>query len=236
MGFQFDSLDRLASSSDLVFYAYSPPAGADLEKLLSFLIPALIASIQTNEFLNESLAVLITHLHAWQTTRPRNSLPHDITIPLFSLLPSVASAHPDPSARHQTFRVLSLLLSVADPWLRFQHLLEYTRESEYPQMRVASVGLVKDTLVKSLSIPSTKDDPFCSPLFLRSFGPVLFRSDLLSEALTLDEFQETTEPGRLVECLSLYYILLQRDQQNVVRGFVLSATFLLLPLTDWYSR
>ncbi len=103
-------------------------------------------------------------------------------------------------------------------------------------MRVASVGLVKDTLVKSLSNPNRKDDPFCSPLFLRSFGPVLFCSDLLSEALTLDEFQETTEPGRLVECLSLYYILLQRDEQNVVRGSILADTSILLPSTDWYPR
>lgn len=232
MGFQFESLDRLASTSDLIFYAYSPAAGIDLEKLLSFIIPALIASVQTNEFLNESLAILITYLHAWQTTNPTASLPHDITIPLCGLLPSVASAHPDPSVRHQTFRVLSLLLSVADPWLRFHHLVEYTRDSEYPQMRVAAVGLVKDTLIKSLSSPDAKDDPFCSPLFLRSFGPVLFRpdpQDLLSETLTLDEFQETPEPGRLVECLSLYYVVIQRDTQNVVCGLVLSSTFILLP-------
>ncbi|KJA26965.1 hypothetical protein HYPSUDRAFT_63726 [Hypholoma sublateritium FD-334 SS-4] len=217
LGFQFVSLDRLASPSDLIFYAYSPPAPIDLEKLLAFIIPALIASIQTNEFLNESLAVLITYLHAWQTTKPTASLPHDITIPLCGLLPSIASAHLDPSVRHQTFRVLSLLLSVADPWLRFQNLVEYTRDSEYPQMRVAAVGLVKDTLIKSLSSPNAKDDPFCSLLFLRSFGPILFRPDphdLLSETLTLDQFQETLEPGRLVECLSLYYVLIQRDASN----------------------
>ncbi|KAF8189305.1 hypothetical protein BJ912DRAFT_967076 [Pholiota molesta] len=218
LAFPFDDFNRQASAVHLVFYAYHPAAHINLDQLLSFLLPSFISSIQTNTFLDESLAVLIRSLHAWQTSRPVTNLPHDITLPLCGLLPSLASAHPDPAIRHQTFRVLSLLLSTSEPRLKFQHLVEYTRDSEFPQMRVAAVGLLKEALLQSLSTPRRKDDPFCSPLFLRSFGPILFRldpPDLFAGALSLKDFQEMAEPGRLVECLSLYYVLLRRDQENL---------------------
>jgi hypothetical protein len=123
------------------------------------------------------------------------SLSHEITLPLCDILPSVASTHPDPLIRHQTFRVLSLLLASGNPQLRFQHLVEYTRDSEYPQMRVASVGLVKEALLQALSRPEARDNVFLSPLFLRTFGPILFRPDppdLFSSALTFKEFQENS--------------------------------------------
>jgi len=148
------------------------------------------------------------------------SLSHEIMLPLCDILPSVASTHPDPLIRHQTFRVLSLLLASGNPQLRFQHLVEYTRDSEYPQMRVASVGLVKEALLQALSRPEARDNVFLSPLFLRTFGPILFRPDppdLFSSALTFKEFQETNEPRRLVECLSLYYVLLLRDERNLTK-------------------
>ncbi|KAF9482730.1 hypothetical protein BDN70DRAFT_892362 [Pholiota conissans] len=207
-----------SSASHLVFYAYRPPEQIDIGRLLSFILPILISSVQTNTFLDESLAILIRSLHKWSTGKSPASLPHEITLPLCGILPSLASAHPDPAIRHQVFRVLSLLLSTSEPQLRFQHLIEYTRDSEFPQMRVAAVGLVKEALLQSLSNSVGKGDPFRGPLFLRSFGPILFRPnppDLFSDALSLSEFQETPEPGRLVECLSLYYIVLQRDQENV---------------------
>ena len=86
-------------------------------------------------------------------------------------------------------------------------------------MRVASVGLVKEALLQAFTRPDAKDNVFLSPLFLRTFGPILFRPDppdLLSSALALKDFQETHEPARLVECLSLYYVLVQRDELNLV--------------------
>ena len=179
----------------------------------------VISSIQSNAFLDETLAVLIRNLHAIRTNDSTTSLSHEITLPLCGILPSVASAHPDPIVRYQTFRVLSLLLASGNPQLRFQHLVEYTRDSEYPQMRVASVGLVKEALLQAFTRPDGKDNVFLSPLFLRTFGPILFRPDppdLLSSALALKDFQETHEPARLVECLSLYYVLVQRDERNLV--------------------
>ena len=88
-------------------------------------------------------------------------------------------------------------------------------------MRVASVGLVEESLFEALSLPPSADPEniLLTPLFLRSFGTILFRpnpTDLFMSAnLTLSEFQESHEPQRLVEFLSLYYVHL-RDKSNSV--------------------
>ncbi|KDR72651.1 hypothetical protein GALMADRAFT_252818 [Galerina marginata CBS 339.88] len=206
------------SAGDLVFWAHKSSTQQDPEKLISFLLPALISSFQTNTFLDESLAVLLRGLHTRLTgnTGTTDDLPHDITVPLYGFLPSVASAHPDPPIRFQAFRILSLLLASGSQQLRFHHLVELTRDSEFPQMRVASVGLVKEALLQALS--EGKENIFLGPLFLRTFGPILFRPDppdIFSSALALKDFEETHEPARLAECLSLYYFLLQRDEQNL---------------------
>jgi hypothetical protein len=200
--------------------AYRPSLETDPDIFLPFILPVLISSIQTNSFLDESLAVLTRTLHFRQSkTSPPSLSPH-ITVPLCGLLPAVASIHADPLTRHQAFRVLSLLLVASEPQLRFRHLVELTSDSEFPQMRVASVGLVKEALLEALSLPPSAENIFSTSLFLRSFGKILFRpnpSDLFTSAnLTLSEFQDSHEPQRLVECLSLYYVLLLRDKSNLV--------------------
>ena len=85
-------------------------------------------------------------------------------------------------------------------------------------MRVASVGLVKEAIIELLS--STKPNLFASPLFLRVFVPILFMpspQDLFSgsKELLLSTFQE---PQRLVECLALSYVLVQRDHLSSVES------------------
>ena len=212
---------RSCSAIDLLVATHRNWKEEIVDKELSFLLPASVSSIQSNSFLDQALAVLIMSLHARLSRATPKDLPEEIAVPLYSVVPSIASIHPDPSVRHQAFRVLSLLLSSESPRLRFQHLVELTGHSEYPPMRVAAVGLVKDSILRALSDPTKKDDPFLSPLFLRSFGPILFRPDPpdLFDSTTLDitEFQETHEPRRLAEALSLYYVLLQADQKNAVR-------------------
>ena len=201
--------------------AYRPSPNTDPDIFLPFILPVLISSIQTNTFLDESLAVLMRTLHFRQSKTPPSNLSPHVTVPLCSLLPAVASSHTDPLTRHQAFRVLSVLLAASEPQLRFRHLVELTSDSEFPQMRVASVGLVKEALVEALSLPPSSENIFLTSLFLRSFGTILFRpnpSDLFTSTnLTLSEFQESHEPQRLVECLSLYYVLLLRDKSNLVR-------------------
>jgi len=216
------ALSGTASANHLIASAYRPSSKVEPEKLLQFLIPPLVSSIQSNTFLDESLAVLTRSLHSWQaTSTDKSSLSPDITIPLTSLLSSIASAHPNPATRFQTFRILSLLLASEEPGLRFQHLVELTGHSEFPQMRVAAVGLVKEALLQGFSTTSGKQDNiFLGPLFLRTFGPILFRPEppdlFAGDTLEMKKFQESSEPARLVECLSLYYVLVQRDHDNLV--------------------
>ncbi|KAF9564517.1 hypothetical protein CPC08DRAFT_741429 [Agrocybe pediades] len=198
------------STLDLLFSAYEP-SESNPQGVISRLLSLLTSCIHTSHYLDEALAVLIYCLH-----KHSGYLPDEIILPLCGLIPTVASAHPNPSARHQAFRVLSLLLQRSDAQIRFHQLMELTKNSEYPQMRATAVGLVKEALLESLS-KNQKNDPFLSSLFLRSFGPILFRTnppDLLSSSLSLKDFQESQEPSRLVECLSLFYVLLQRDDKN----------------------
>jgi len=178
---------------------------------------------------DETLALLLRLLCKAQ--RDSQTLSSDVSIPLYSVVPTVASGNIDPLIRHQAFRVLSLLVACSDPQVTFQNLLELCNRSQFPQMRVAAVGLVKEAILKALSKSpeAAKADPFVGSTFMRGFGPVLFRSnapDLLEKPnLTLKEFRETPEPSRLTECLSLYYVILQRDERNRVRNFCLAYIF-----------
>jgi hypothetical protein len=98
-------------------------------------------------------------------------------------------------------------------------------------MRVAAVGLVKESVLTALEgvRPSTagdaghseiKVDVFTSPQLLTQIGRYILRSeppDLLSqkqEMFDVAEFLESSEPVRLTECLGLYYALLARDISN----------------------
>ncbi|KAF5318814.1 hypothetical protein D9619_010746 [Psilocybe cf. subviscida] len=207
------------SATDLFLGAYYPRTDIDPTKWLQFLLPVLLSSIQTNTFLDQSLAVLLRALHVCETTTPRLELPASLTVPLCDVLPVIASVHPDPIVRHQAFRALALLLAAAEPQIRFQQLVELTRDSEYPQMRVAAIGLVKSALIHALESPgNTRDAFFGGHMFLRTFGPVLFRTDppdlFTEDSLTLQDFQQGPEPTRLAACLSLYYVLLLKDEKN----------------------
>lgn len=89
-------------------------------------------------------------------------------------------------------------------------------------MRVAAVGLVKQHFLRALdlSAPIKKDDPFLSIMFLRTFGPIVFRPDppdLFGDDLQIDNLVESSEPARLSECLSLYSVVFRRDDKNLVR-------------------
>jgi hypothetical protein len=89
-------------------------------------------------------------------------------------------------------------------------------------MRVAAVGLVKEHFLRAFNAPGpTKDEPFLSNVFLRTFGPILFRPDppdLFEADLQIKDFEESSEPSRLSECLSLYLVILRRDEKNLVRS------------------
>lgn len=181
------------------------------------MLPILVASIQTNHTLDEALSLLLQFLHSSHFPAGQQLSP-DISGPLCALLPTLASAHPDGDIRHQTFRILSRILTLTPPELRLQILKDLTTDTEFPQMRVAAVGLVKEASLESLS-REDRPNVFSSPIFLQVFGPILLRPDpvdLFRPDLSLREIEDSSEPSRLVECLSLYYILLLRDNLNRV--------------------
>lgn len=179
-------------------------------------MPILIASLQTGSALDEALAIL---LHGMDPLRPlpRPALPDEITQPLHHILPPLCSTHPDPLVRHQVYRILALLV-LSFPSETRLHFLHDLATSPYPQMCVAALGLIKETIFEAIAHPS---DSYITSLFFKHLGPVIFLPcppDLFANpALTLVEFKDSSEPARLVECLGLYYTLLQRDQANLVR-------------------
>ena len=201
----------------LIASAYQLAGDTSPSSRLTFLLPALISSLQSNTFLDESLAVLIRLFHGWPVNQV---LSPEVTVQLANTLPTIASVHADPLVRHQAYRALSLLLASSEPKLHFQQLAELTGQSDFPQMRVAAVGLVKEHFLHAFNA-KRKDDPFLSNLFLRIFGPILFRSDppdLFEADLEIKEFEGSSEPTRLSECLSLYLLILRRDEKNLVRN------------------
>ncbi|KAF7328900.1 hypothetical protein MVEN_02519700 [Mycena venus] len=214
--FDSNSLPPVPSTAYLILLSHSKTVPSGISRHLSFMLPILVASIQANHTLDETLSLLLQWLHPSHFPTDQQLSP-DISGPLCALLPTLASAHPDSDTRHQAFRILSQTLSLTPPELRLRILKDLVTDTEFPQMRVAGVGLIKEAVLEALS---REDRPsvFASPIFLQVFGPVLLRPDpvdlFLHNELSLSDLEDSMEPTRLVECLSLYYILLLRDNSN----------------------
>ncbi|KAJ7596497.1 hypothetical protein C8J56DRAFT_288592 [Mycena floridula] len=207
-------LRKMPSTIDMILLAHAK-ASLDPPRLLEFMLPLFLASIQANSALDECLSLLLQALYRTQVDSL--NLSPEVIIPLSTLLPSLASGHPDPSVRFQTFRALSLLLSATPSPLRLQILKELVSDAELLQMRSAAIGLVKEAVLDAIPVDPTRPSIFATPQFLQILGPVLFRAnppDFFSSALSLDELKESPEPARLTESLALYYTLLIRDKGN----------------------
>ncbi|KAJ7509443.1 hypothetical protein B0H11DRAFT_1702278, partial [Mycena galericulata] len=213
--FDVNSLPPSPSTTYLILVSHSKFLPSDVSRFLSFILPILVASIQANYALDEALSFLLQTSHPSHFP-PGQQLSPDISGPLCALLPSLASAHPDGDVRHQAFRILSRVLSLTPPALRLEILKDLTSDVDFPQMRVAAIGLVKEAVLEFLSSQETPS-LFASPIILQVLGPVLLRPDpvdLFHSELSLSDIEDSSEPPRLVECLSLYYILLLRDTLN----------------------
>jgi len=208
-----DANPNLAS---LVLIAHALPPNDPNVPLLVAVFPVILTSIQSNIALDASLAVLLKALCV--TPPPQADLPAHIIISLTTLLPSLCGAHPDASTRHIAFRILARVLQIAPPLLRLHVLRDLVSPSEdtSPHMRIAAIGLVKESVLEALSHSKT-DDVFASPSLLQTIGPQIFRldsADLLATIGGVEAANDSPEPARLVECLGLYYILLLRDVEN----------------------
>ncbi|EMD31872.1 hypothetical protein CERSUDRAFT_119148 [Gelatoporia subvermispora B] len=222
LGITVQICESRPSLGSLILLAHSKSYTMSTSVLVKF-TPIIVSSIQSNTALDETLFVLLRSIAPLRTQISAPELPPDVLIPLAHVLPPLASVHPDPATRHQTFRLLSLVLRFSPSYLRLNILHSLlTDPDSAAQMRVAAVGLVKEAALEAVAtVPGTtgsSENVFASPIFLRTLGSVLFRSDppdlLDGSELSLDEFLESPEPLRLVEVLGLFYLLLKRDTNN----------------------
>lgn len=105
-------------------------------------------------------------------------------------------------------------------------------------MAVASVGLVKESVLAALSSfggdQTEEENVFATSTFTHVFLPVLFTPRFPSSSSLstlpkgdgreerdvegeLEAFLSSSEPSRLVEVLGLYYLLIRRDTEDRVR-------------------
>ena len=196
----------------MILLAHDPAHTFSPETLTSF-FPIVLSCIQSNVALDEVLSILLSSLAPLRNADPRPDLSVDLIIPLVHLLPHLASNHSEPDIRHYAFRILSLVLGLSPPPLRFRLLQELLSDKDTPpQMHVAAVGLLKEAVLEGLA--ARDKNVFASTQLLPAFGPIVLRPDPSDLSFSLEEFLDSAEPLRLVECLGFYYILLMRDSQN----------------------
>ncbi|KAG2140642.1 hypothetical protein DEU56DRAFT_797911 [Suillus clintonianus] len=210
-----DILDNPIKSS-LIMLAHEQKSHPLPKDLFAKLHSVLMTSIQMNFALDESL-FLIFRCITQDRTQP--DFPPDLALSLCIVLPVLASTHLDPFIRHFSLRLIALILAQLPPVLQQQILITLASDVEFPQMRAAAIGLLKECVIEALQFPvsSEQQNFFASPLLIRSFGPVLFRTmppDYLSTVRVASDIEESLEPSRIAEVLSFYYVLLQRDKDN----------------------
>lgn len=211
----FSRANSTPSTASMIIFAHTEIEATTPSDVCE-MMPIIVSSIQTGCALDEALAILLHGLKP-RDVISRREHSEQIIHPLFAVLPTLSSVHPDPLVRHQAFRILTLVVSSANPLLRVRFLKDLAENSQFPQMRVAAIELIKEAALDGLA--ATSPNLFASPTFVNVFGPIIFRPyppSLFSDGhLSLDSFRQSMEPARLVACLGLYYILLQRDTANL---------------------
>lgn len=134
-------------------------------------------------------------------------------------LVSLSSSTPDEKLRNTAFVTLSVILGKFPPPARLARFAELlSPDDPLPQMRVAIIGLVKESILEALSSPGPSI--FASKELFTQIGRYVLRPDpidLFESSFDGDKFLSTAEPARLIECLGLYYTVLHRDASNKVR-------------------
>ncbi|KAJ4496247.1 hypothetical protein C8J55DRAFT_484140 [Lentinula edodes] len=164
-----------------VLWAHAVVLGLDQELRH---IPFILAAIQSNSFLDHALAVLLIFFSPSQSPSPFSPSSSSCSEPLLTLLPALASAHPDPFIRLCAFRLFSLVLRATPGVLQIQVLVDLlSSDHHHPHsktLRIAAVGLVKDLVLDALSVSgentntNNNNNILASPAFVLSLAPVLF--------------------------------------------------------------
>lgn len=167
------------------------------------------------------------------------SVPAEVLTSLSTVFTALASTHLDSTIRQLNLLLLSSTLSRHSSAPKLELLLRLTTHEEFPQIRGPAVGLVKEAVLEALALPTdhVSPNPFASPELFRMFGGVLFRPNPLeffSERKTREELAVSLELLRIADCLSFYYVLLQRDRDNKVR--LVAAVLTFSHLTPCFQR
>ena len=153
-----------------------------------------------------------------------STVPSDASVPLVQVLVPVAASHPNPALRNLTYTLVSLLLKALPPAPRLASLSELVSPGcAFPAMRVAAISLVRDAVLDALATTKSRAErnSLASPQLFAAIGRVLLRPEppnLFEDTSEekLERFLEESEPARLTECLGFYYVVLERDEKNLV--------------------
>jgi hypothetical protein len=199
------------------------PTPTDLGILAPVIIPNLQIQYLDDECYYFILSALVPPPHSSSSTN-NSTVPAEASIPLIQVLVPVAASHPDPSLRNLTYTLISLLLKALPPGPRLASLTELVSPGcAFPAMRVAAIGLVRDAVLDALATTKSRAEGnvLASPQLFAAMGRVLLRSEPLdlfedTSEKRLKEFLQESEPARLTECLGFYYVVLERDEKNLV--------------------
>ncbi len=219
-----EASQRDESQAILILLSHIPetewrPTPIDLGTLTHAMIPNL--QIQN---LNDECYYLILSALVPPHSSTKSTVPAEASVPLVQVLVPVAASHPDPSLRNLTYTLISLLLKALPPGPRLASLTELVSpECAFPAMRVAAISLVRDAVLDALTTTTSRAERnvLANPQLFAAIGRVLLRSeppDLFEDTSEekLKEFLEESEPARLTECLGFYYVVLERDEKNLV--------------------
>lgn len=148
-------------------------------------------------------------------------------------LPTLASSHPDPEVRHLVFRLIGVIVRLVPDMMRLDILRGFFEGEEGGNegqemmrqgMRIAAIGLLKDLVLEAIRDTSTQSpsskNAFASPILWQTFAPIIFRPyppDLfVSRTVGWSEVAESREGVRLIECLTLFFVIAKRDTKNLV--------------------
>lgn len=190
---------------------------------LGALTPAMIPNLQI-QHLNDECYYLILSALVPSHSSTNLPVPAEASVPLVQILVPVAASHPDPSLRNLTYTLISLLLKALPPGPRLASLTELVSPGcPFPAMRVAAISLVRDAVLDALATTQSRAEGnvLASPQLFAALGRVLLRSEPLdlfedTSEKKLKEFLEESEPARLTGCLGFYYVVLERDEKNLV--------------------
>jgi Uncharacterised protein family, YAP/Alf4/glomulin len=183
----------------------------------------MIPNLQDQQ-LNDECYYLILSALVPPYSSTNSTVPAEASVPLVQVLVPVAALHPDPALRNLTYTLISLLLKTLPPAPRLASLTELVSSGcGFPAMRVAAISLVRDAVLDALATTKSRAErnALASPQLLAAMGRVLLRPeppDLFEDTSeeNLKKFLGESEPARLTECLGFYYVVLERDEKNLV--------------------